>query len=381
MLSADQQMTTQQLTAVIAGLTEQLKAARETSAEKDRTIAELNQNIAGLNETIVELRRMIFGSKSEKTSTMKSTTDANCQQLSIFDCFSECFNEAEAVQDPSVPEPKNEEMVNGYLRAEKGPRKAKATKKELYESLPVIQIKCSYDPESGCPVCGGKMEHLGWKVVREELEIIPAKINRIQYMQETVTCPHCRIHSDRSVILGAETPSPLLPKSSASPSTAAYAMYQKYINAIPLYRQQKDWAQMGVNIQRATLANWIIRCSEEYMVPIYNRLREHLLERTVTCADETPCQVLHEEGRRAQQKSYMWLHCSADLDGLPPISLYEYEPTRAGYNAARFYKDYKGYLICDGYQGYNSLPEGIIRCGCLAHLRRYFYVNFAGEFH
>ncbi len=91
-------------------------------------------------------------------------------------------------------------------------------------------------------------------------------------------------------------------------ATVAYVMYQKYINSMPLYRQEKEWKQMGVSIQRATLANWCIYCGKNYMKPLYDALAKHLLEREVTCADETPCQVLKEDGRKAQQKSYMWIH-------------------------------------------------------------------------
>ena len=106
----------------------------------------------------------------------------------------------------------------------------------------------------------------------------------------------------------------------------------------------------------------------------------HLLKRNSNGADETPCQVLKEDGKTARQKSYLWLHCSTGLDSLPPIMIYEYSPTRSGKVAANFYQDFKGkYLIMDGCQGYNHLPDGVIRCGCLAHLRRKFYTAISSE--
>ena len=149
-----------------------------------------------------------------------------------------------------------------------------------------------------------------------------------------------------------------------------HAIYMKYVNSIPLYRQEKEWLQMGCKIPRVTLANWVITCADKYFTPIYDRLHLHLLERLVVCADETPCQVLKEKGKTPQSKSYMWLYCTAE-DGMPAIALYEYQPGRHGINAYNFLKGFKGkYIVCDGYQGYNRLPEGVTRCGCLAHVRR-----------
>ena len=86
-------------------------------------------------------------------------------------------------------------------------------------------------------------------------------------------------------------------------------------------------------------------------------------------ADETPVQVLHEPGRRAQTQSYMWLFRSGEDEG-PPIILYKYAPTRAGDNAVEFLEGYSGYLMCDGYSGYNKVPDAK-RTACWAHIRRY----------
>ena len=149
------------------------------------------------------------------------------------------------------------------------------------------------------------------------------------------------------------------------------------MNSIPLYRQEAGWKQLGVKILRATLANWVIRCGMDYMGPVYEQLRHHLLERDIIHADETPCQVLKENGKTAQSKSYMWLYGSGN-DGLSPIRLYDYQPSRGGYHAEEFLKGFSGYLTCDGFGGYNKLKD-VIRCGCLAHMRRYWHDALPGE--
>ena len=77
------------------------------------------------------------------------------------------------------------------------------------------------DEDRNCPYCNAPMEVIGKKVVREELRIIPAKVERIQYVQEVLGCPECK-KDGASVVVGAETPGPLLKHSQASPSTVAY---------------------------------------------------------------------------------------------------------------------------------------------------------------
>lgn len=106
------------------------------------------------------------------------------------------------------------------------------------------------------------------------------------------------------------------------------------------------------------------------MAPIYERSRYHLLKRTFAMADESRLQVLKEKGRKPQTDSYMWLFRSGN-DGEPPIILYKYHETRNGDNAKTFLDGFDGYLMTDGFSGYNKLSN-IKRCCCYAHLRRYF---------
>ncbi len=340
---------------------QRLTIEQMTKSHEEQT-AQLNQTIANLNETVEYLKKKLFGSSSEKT-----IKDEFPGQMNL-------FNEAETFADLSVPEPTLEETVGGYNR--KG-KKQKATRKEILAGLPVIEVPCTVPEEDrNCPYCSTPMEVIGKKVVREELRIIPAKVQRIQYVQEVLGCPECK-KDGASVIVGAETPSPLLKHSLASPSTVAYVMYQKYVNSVPLYRQEADWKQLGVKLRRATLANWVIKCGTDYMEPVYEQLHRHLLERDIIHADETPCQVLKEEGKTAQSKSYMWLYGSGN-DGLPPIRLYDYQPSRGGYHAEEFLKGFSGYLTCDGFSGYNKL-KNVTRCGCLAHMRRYWYETLPGK--
>lgn len=116
--------------------------------------------------------------------------------------------------------------------------------------------------------------------------------------------------------------------------------------------------------------NWLLKCTKDYLMPLYDRLHEQLIQRKVLHADETTLQVLHEEGKTPQSKSYMWLYRTSDTSY--PIVLYEYQPDRKAERPKDFLKGFHGYLHADGYSGYHNLPEEITVVGCWAHARRKF---------
>ena len=98
-------------------------------------------------------------------------------------------------------------------------------------------------------------------------------------------------------------------------------MHQKYQNGLPLNRQESEWTQLGVPLSRATLANWIIYCAENYLCHVYDYFHRQLRMRKYLMADETRVQVLNEPERNPETDSWMWLFRSGE-DGLPPILLY-----------------------------------------------------------
>lgn len=333
----------------MAGNTEELiELMRRTIEQKDEQIRELREmidslqgTIAGLNETIEELRRKFFGSSSEKT------------------------------RRKAAPEELEEEPGKVPVRSHTRVRKPKSRREDLYAALPVREVRCPVPEEKRlCPDCDTPMETITWKFVREELRITPAKVERVHYMQEVLACPVCR-EEDAGTIVRAAVPTALLPHSPASPSLAAFVMYQKFLNSMPFYRQEMDSLQMGAPLARETTASWCIKCALLYFQPVYDRLHEYLLKRDVLHADETVCQVLHEEGRAAESNSYMWIYLTGN-DGLPRIILYEYQPGRKGEYAKNFLEGFSGLLECDGYTGYNSVGNVTLVC-CLAHCRRYFF--------
>ena len=317
----------------------------------ENTIKDLQNQVSNLTEMIMLLRKDKFGPSSEKTPKQVEG------QLSL-------FNEAELEADASVSEPL-QKTVKGYVRTS-----SRKTREEIIKDLPVREVLCEVSPEElFCEQCDTELKPLGKEVVREELEYIPAKLQIVRYVRMAYECPKCK-HSDHPYILKALTPTSLMNHSLASPSSVANVMYQKYVNSVPLYRQEKDWEQLGISLSRATMANWVIRCSQDYLNPIIEHLRKELLSRDIIHCDETPVQVLKEDGKKPQTQSYMWLYRTGN-DEKSPIILYDYQPSRNGDHAVTYLKDFNGYVHSDGYSGYNKLT-GITRCGCWAHLRRKF---------
>lgn len=317
---------------------------RATIDDLKKTIEQLNASIANLTETIDELKRKLFGRSKEK--------------MSVPDLDEENIH------------PKAEGAVT-IVKEHTRERKKKSVRADLYESLPVKEVICDVpDDKRVCPDCDTPMEHMGYTFIREELHIIPAKVIRVKYMQEKLVCPVCREEYDTTII-AAKTPAPLMKHSLASPDMVAEVMYQKVFMDLPFYRQEKYWKQLGVPLPRETQANWFNTCALEYLQPVYDVLHRELLKREVIHADEVPCQVLHEEGKEATSKSYIWLYLSGS-DGKPKIILYDYKPGRNGSYPVEFLKGFKGMLHCDGYQGYNHVEDAVLVC-CLAHCRRKFF--------
>ena len=328
-----------------------LQATVDAASKREEVLIQERDN---LKDEISLLRKKLFGSSSEK-------------RVIDFPGQLNLFNEAELEQDPSIAE--TEELAAILPEETPKKRKTRATDAERFKGIPVIKKYIDIPEEDKtCPVCSTPLVKIGEEFVRRELVFIPAKLKVVEIYSFNYSCPECS-KRDIPVIKKGKDGKPHMLYGMASAGTVAWVMYQKFCNSLPYCRQEKDWKQYGAAITRATMANWVIRNSEAFFRPMYEYFHRKLLERNFLMADETPLQVLHEEGRRAQTKSYMWLFRSGE-DGGIQIILYKYSPTRAGDNAVEFLQEFNGYLMCDGYSGYNKVSNAK-RTACWAHIRRY----------
>jgi transposase len=275
------------------------------------------------------------------------------------------FNEAEITADPEEPEP-DPVIVVKPRRKQKGQRQLELTSlatEEIEYHLPV--------EEQVCPQCSGALHEMG-EEVRQELKVIPAQLVLVRHVRAKYACRHCQKDEITTPILTAPMPAPAFPGSLASPSAVAYIMSRKFVEGLPLYRQEQCFKRQGLEVSRQTMANWMLR-GAEWLEPVYEAMKQTLLSGDIVCADETTVQVLREPGRKATTDSRMWLYRSG-REG-PGIALFEYRETRDAQHPIAFLDGYTGYLNVDGYQVYEKLP-GVTLVGCWTHARRKFHEAF-----
>lgn len=307
---------------------------------------QLIETVKLLEDAIRLARHKKFGASSEKTPIDEQIN---------------WFNEAEIESGNADKEPSFEEIT--YKR-----RKKKGHRDEMFKDIPVERIEYTL-PESELTCnCGGELHEIR-KEVQREIKIIPAKVVAVENVIAVYGCRNCEKTGTSTTIKTAPTPRRALPGSPASASVIAYVMNEKFVKSVPLYRQEKEWERMDINISRQSMANWMILASEKWLKYLYDRMREYLIKRDILHADETPLQVLNEPGKSAESKSYMWLYRTG-REG-PAIVLYQYQTTRAGKHPKKFLEGFSGYLQTDGYDGYSGI-HNIVLMGCWAHARRYF---------
>ena len=337
------------ITLIQAMQVHQKKQETEIQLLKEKT-KELEFMNALLSDRLALAQRKQFGSSSEKYAE-------GYEQMDL-------FNEAEQEADPNAAEPEMEEIhPKSYKR-----KKTTGKKEEdlsAFETTEVIKHKLEGN-DRFCPECGTKYKVVTTETVKY-LKFIPARFEVVEETTYVYACPKCgmmkRPQKDPSLLKG----------SVATPSLVAGIMNAKYVNGMPLARQEREFARYNLNLSTKTMANWIILCAKRYLQPIYDLMREEFLRSRYIHCDETRLQVIDEPEQKGTTQNWMWVYLTDEYSGSPRMVLFQYERTRGGYHPVEFLGDeFRGYLTCDGYQAYHGLPEQITVTGCMAHARRRF---------
>ena len=337
-----------------SALLEIIKEQNKTIESLRKTIEEMSLNSKLLREQIDYLNRKLFSPKSEKTTALTG-------QIVIGEVFEYGqFDEAETEADLEIAD--EEDLI-----LKKASKKGYSREKALINLPREEKLYTLTDEDRVCSIDGDRLFPAGKKYIRTEIEYTPASMKLVEIYAETAECRTCR-REGRSYLKQAEVDEPVLQHSMASPSSVAWTMYQKYVNHVPLYRQEKDWLNLGLEIRRNTLSNWIIKTSEEWLSPVVARLQNKLLEESFLHADETSVQVMKEPGRSNKSKSYMWVY-STSRHTERHIRIFDYRTGRAGANASEFLKGFNGYLHTDAYAGYEMVKD-VTRCLCWSHYPR-----------
>jgi transposase len=316
-----------------------------------REIARLEQQVKLFLEQMKLLRRRQFGASSEKSGD-------GCIQLDLFGSSQEAV--------APKPEPQYEEFKPHK-------RKKKRSHKDcLPKGIPIETVDYTLpETERVCPECGEVMNRIGHDYVREEWDLIPAKIVVTHYYETTYACKNCEKNNVITPIIKAQAPKAVIKGGFASPGSVAQIANQKYVMGVPLYRQEQEWLRNDVHLSRQTMSNWLIMACFLWLLPIYDEMKRQLRQFKILHSDGSVMQVLREQGKKPQSESEMWQYRSSS-DAPFPIIIYEYQPDKSGKRVKTFLEDFDGYLITDGAPVYHNLPAAIIVVGCWAHVRRKF---------
>lgn len=280
------------------------------------------------------------------------------------------FNEAELLKDIATvleeePQVENSPVSGPQEQQVKPPRKK--NRKVIPDYLPRIEIRHDIaDGQKLCPHDGSAL-HLMGEESREDLVYVPASIKVNRHIYPKYACRQCQ-----SAPIQAKTLPRPIPGSVASPELLAHVAISKYLDHLPLYRQEGIFLRYQVDLSRTTLANWMVHLGK-LLTPLANAIREDILEGRSIQADETPIRVLTIDGEKVSKKSYIWT--MARWGPEKKLIYYEFAPSRSGAVAESMLETYRGYLQVDGYKGYDALCSSrphIVRVGCMAHIRRKF---------
>lgn len=339
-----------------------LSSMRDLLSEKDEVIQE--------KENEIKANKSIIDKKSDVIAAQKHRIDILEEYLRLakaqrFGASSEqtppeqghLFNEAEALAEPEQTAPDQSEGNDDD-------NKKKTGRKPFAKNIPRHQVFAYLTDDEK----KGAIDTFFVKV-REELDIIPAKVQILEYMQEKATFKDKMGNSTIKMATVAKNP---IAKAMGSVNLMTYVVISKYADGLPLYRLENIIKRYGGSISRATLANWVIGLSKQAQ-GLINLLREHQHAGAIIMADETRIQVLKEEGRSATSDKWMWV----TLGGPPGKQsvLFHYNPSRAQEVPIELLDGFEnGYLQTDGYAGYNEVcrQNNLTHLGCMDHARRKF---------
>ena len=244
--------------------------------------------------------------------------------------------------------------------------RGKGGRKKLSAALPRVDVIHDLpEDQKICVADGTKLERIG-EEISEQLDFKPAQARVLRNVRPKYACPCCKVG-----VAIAPVPAQLLPKSLATPALLAHITTAKFVDGVPLYRQEPQFSRIGVTLGRATMAGWMIKLGGTHVVPIINLLHELMLTDPLIHCDETRLQVLKSD-KAPTADHWMWVRASG-----PPgrrIILFDYDASRAGAVPKRLLDDYRGTLLTDGYEAYEVVARtlNLAHAGCFAHVRRKF---------
>src|ERR1700728_5143403 len=304
-----------------------------------------NSEIEHLKLIIAKLRRMMFGTKSEKIAREVEQLELKLEELET----GEAAHPPAAAPTTSTP-------------------RRKRKRRPLPEHLP-RETHTHMPTEEACSACGGGLSKLG-EDVSEMLEYIPASFKVIRHVRPKMCCTRC------DTIMQAPAPSRPIDRGLAGPGLLAHVLEAKYADHLPLYRQSEIYRREGIELDRSPRADWVGGASRT-LQPLVDALRKYVLGAEKLHGDDVPVPVL-EPGNGKTKTGRLWTYVRDDRPSgseEPAAVWVAYSPDRKGEHPAGHLEKYAGVLQADGYAGFNKLYEKgrIVEAACWAHVRRKFH--------
>ncbi len=323
-------------------------------ALREARLLERESRIRLLEEALRVMKADRWGASREKLH------DAPGQSL--------LFNEAEVSVELAEVLGTEIALTATPLRENKPASMNKSGRRALASHLPRRTIRHELESSALICACGATLTEIGTEV-SEQLDYVPAKVEVLQHVRVKYACSGCE-----RCVKTAPPALQILPKTNAAPGLLAHLVTAKYVDSLPLHRQEAIFARHGVHLPRATQAAWIIGLIEP-LRPLLNLLDERLRESGYIRMDETPVQVLKSD-KAPTSEHWMWIRVAG-----PPrqrIILFDYHSSRSGAAAHSLLEGAHGYLQTDGYAAYDAVAArlGLTHCGCIAHARRRFFEAF-----
>jgi transposase len=308
-------------------------AAAEAQAAAGR------KKLARLEHELAQLKRLVFGTKSERFEPLH-----RADQASLFG--------GEVPVEAPAPE------VAAPVITRKAPAR-KPVRQVLPSHLPreVVVIEPETDTSA--------LRKIG-EDVTETLDYRPAKLIVLRRVRPKYVDAK---REERGVIV-AELPPRPVEKGMAEPGLLAHVVIEKYVDHLPLYRQVQRFKRQGITIADSTLGGWITTTAE-LLVPLYEALRREVVAGGYIQADETPIPVQDQDKKGTTHRGYYWVYHAPE----PGLVVMDYQEGRGRAGPAAWLAGYEGALQSDGYAAYEHFDRlpGITTCGCWAHARRYFF--------
>ncbi len=338
-----------------AQLPDDVETLKRMLLERDKRIAKLETLTQKLTERVQRFEEVLNIAQHQRFSPSSETYEGDGQ----------VFNEAEQLAETEPEEPAEEDASTLEATADK-PAKAptKPRRPRIAPELPRIEVLHDIDNKT-CTCCGNELHRMG-EEVSEQVEFIPAEIRVIKHVRPKYSCRACEREGTQVSVQIADVPDTIIPKSMATPSLLAQIVSNKMHYGLPLYRQEKMFAEAGIELSRQTMSRWLITCADK-LQHLMLLMKAELLQQPVLWADETTLDVLNVD----KSTCYMWVYgCGVEGSTGPKLVLFDYQDGRSGQHAVKFLEGYSGYLQVDGYAGYEQTSATL--AGCWAHARRKF---------